>query len=135
MTERRKVDIVAEPIIYMDRSEVRAGKLPELKAAIAELAGFIEANEPRVLSYNVYFSDDGTRMTVIHVHPDVTSLEVHMKVAGPKFPAFAGFIRLQVIEIFGNPSETVLAQLAQKAQVLGTGVVLVHDRHAGFTRP
>lgn len=108
--------------------------LAPLKAAIAELAEFVEANEPRLLSYNVYFSADGTRMTVIHTHTDAASLETHMDVAGPKFPAFADFVHLEAIEIFGSPGEAILARLREKASLLGAGVVLVHDHHAGFHR-
>ncbi len=48
-----------------------------------ELVELIAANEPRIVAYNVYFSDDGTTMTVVHVHPDSASLERHMQVAGP----------------------------------------------------
>lgn len=43
----------AQPIVYVDTSEVRAGRLEELRAAMADLAEFVEANEPRLLAYNV----------------------------------------------------------------------------------
>ena len=76
-----------DEIVYIDTSDVREGALEELKTAMKELVDFVEANEPRLIAYNVYFSDDGTRMTVVHVHPDSASLEYHMEVAGP---AFAG---------------------------------------------
>jgi len=42
----------------------------------------------------VYFSDDGTRMSVLHINPNSASLERHMKVAGPKFPPIGEFIRV-----------------------------------------
>ena len=58
----------SEPIIYIDHSEVREGKLDELKTAMKELVELVEANEPRIIAYNVYFTEDGTRMTVVHVH-------------------------------------------------------------------
>jgi hypothetical protein len=55
----------------------------------------VQANEPQLLAYNVYFSDDGTRMSVLHIYPNSASLERHMKVAGPKFPPIGEFIRLK----------------------------------------
>ena len=79
---------MSEPIVYIDTSEIRAGKLEELKTAMKELVKFVEANEPRLIAYNVYLEEDGTRMTVVHLHPDSASLEFHMKVAGPAFPKF-----------------------------------------------
>jgi quinol monooxygenase YgiN len=76
---------MSDAIVYVDTSDVREGALEGLKAAIKELVDFVHANEPRLIAYNVYLSDDGTRMTVVHVHPDSASLEYHMEVAGPVF--------------------------------------------------
>lgn len=122
------------PVIYIDRSEVREGKLEELKTAMNELAGLVKANEPRIIAFNVYFTEDGTRMTVLHVHPDAASLEFHMKVAGPVFPKFAGFIKLLTIDIYGEASDNLVEPLRRKAQMLGNGTVQVYGLHAGFAR-
>jgi hypothetical protein len=121
-------------IAYLDTSEVRPGRLEELKTAVAELAAFVELNEPRIISYRVYFSADGSTMSVLHIHPDMASLEFHMKVAGPKFPPMARFVVMRTIEIFGRPSEELVAQLRAKASLLGSGAVIVRDFHAGFAR-
>ena len=121
-------------VAYLDTSEVRSGKLEELKTAMAELAAFVEQNEPRIISYSVCFSEDGSTMSVLHFHPDLASLEFHLKVAGPKFPPVAPLIKMKTIEIFGRPSEDLVAQLREKAQLLGTGSVIVRDIHAGFAR-
>ena len=40
------------------RPKVAPGRLKELKAAMDDLTEFVEANEPRLIAYNVYFSDD-----------------------------------------------------------------------------
>jgi hypothetical protein len=125
---------MSEPLVYIDTSEVREGALEELKGAIGELADFVEKSEPELISYNVYFSDDGSRMTVIHVHPDSASLDVHMDVAGPRFERFAGLVTLQSIDIFGEPSDKALAQLRDKVGLLGSGELTVHPPHAGFSR-
>ena len=69
-------------------SVVREGFLPDLKEAITGLAEFIEENEPQLLSYNAYFSDDGTHMSVVHVHADPASLDRHLEIAGPSLSRF-----------------------------------------------
>lgn len=120
--------------MYVDTSDVREGALDELKAAMKELVDFVEANEPRVIAYNVYFSDDGTRMAVVHVHPDSASLEFHMEVAGPVFRRMVEFVTLSSIHIYGDPSEKLVKQAHEKARLLGTGDVVVDALHAGFTR-
>jgi quinol monooxygenase YgiN len=122
-------------IVYIDTSDVREGALEELKAAIEELVDFIAVNEPRLIAYNVYFSDDGTRMTVVHVHPDSASLEYHMEVAGPAFLRFVELVTLSSIHIYGEPSEKLLKQLHEKTRLLGRGAAVVVDEwHAGFAR-
>ena len=121
-------------ILYLDTSEVRDGALEELKQAIEELVAFIEATEPRLIAYNVYLSDDGTRMTVVSLHPDSASLEYHMEVAGPQFRRFVDLVTLSSIHIYGEPSEEALRHAHEKAQLLGRGIVVVEPLHAGFAR-
>jgi quinol monooxygenase YgiN len=121
-------------ILYVDEADVREGTLDELKPAIRRLVDFIEANEPRLIAYNVYFTDDGSRMTVVSVHPDSESLEYHMKVAGPLFRQFVDLVTLSSIHIYGEPSEKVVEQAHEKAQLLGRSTVVVEPLYAGFTR-
>jgi hypothetical protein len=125
---------MTQPLVYLDISDVRDGSLEELKGAIAELADFVERNEPELISYNVYFSEDGSRMTVMHLHADPASLDYHMDVAGPRFGRFADLLTLSSIHIYGEPSEKALAQLRDKVRLLGSGEVIVHVPHAGFSR-
>ena len=125
---------MSQPLIYIDTSNVRRGALEELKSAIGDLADFVESHEPQIVSYSVYFSDDGGRMTVVHVHADSASLDYHMDVAGPRFGRFADLLTLSSIHILGAPSEKAIKQLEDKVRLLGTGEVTVHPPHAGFGR-
>jgi hypothetical protein len=125
---------VTDQIVFLDTSEIQEGKLEELRRAVAELAKFVEANEPDPISYQVFFSDDGRRMTVLQIHSDSASMERHMEVAGPVFAKFADLLVLRTIDIYGSPSEKVVEQLRRKARLLGTATVAVHDRQAGFAR-
>jgi quinol monooxygenase YgiN len=122
------------PIIYVDNSEVREGRLEELKDAIKELAELVKAKEARILGYNVYFTDGGKRMTVIHIHRDSASLEFHMQVAGPAFAKFVDYVKMLTIDVYGDINEGLLDQLRKKAQMLGNGRVTAHEFHAGFAR-
>jgi hypothetical protein len=123
-----------DALVYVDTSVVRDGALEELKAGMQELADFVAANEPRLVAYNVYFSADGTTMTVVHVHPDSASLEYHLEVAGPMFRRLAELVRLSSIHIYGEPSESALKQSLEKARLWGHDEVTVQALHAGFTR-
>jgi quinol monooxygenase YgiN len=125
---------MSEPIVVIDRSEIREGKLEELRTAVRELVEFVTSNESLPISYNVYLTPDGTRMTVIQMHPDSASMEFHMRAAASEFPKFADLLDLSAMEIFGKPSDALLQQIRQKAEMLGNATVLVHDHHAGFAR-
>ena len=41
------------PILVVDSSEIRAGKLGEVKAGVDELVAFVEANEVEPLAYDI----------------------------------------------------------------------------------
>lgn len=125
---------MADHILYVDRSTVHPGKLNELRTAMGELVDFVESNEPDILSYEVYFSADEDRMTVVHTHDDPASLEFHMEVAGPEFPLIGEFIELESIDVYGNPGEDLVQRLREKASTLGTGRVSVHDLYGGVDR-
>ena len=125
---------MGEPLIVLDRSEIREGKREELERGIGELAAFVEGNESDPISYQVFFGEDSALMTILQVHPDSASMERHMELAGPVFAKFADLVVLRTIDIYGSPSEKVLEQLRRKAELLGTAAVTVHDLRAGFAR-
>ena len=126
---------MSELIVYIDHSDIREGRLPEVRAGIQELADFVDTHEPQLLAYGFYIDEEGMRMTLIAIHPDSSSLELHMEVGGPAFRKFIELIDLRGIEIYGRPSDRVLEQLQQKVEMMGeNGTVVVHDRYAGFAR-
>lgn len=126
---------MSEPVVYVDQSDVRTGKLTELKEAMAELAEFVESHEPQLLSYGFFLDEGEARMTVVAVHPDAASMEYHMDIGGLRFRKFAELLQLRSIDVYGQPSEKVVQQLREKAAMLGEGDGLtVHRLHAGFTR-
>jgi hypothetical protein len=125
---------MSEPIVSIDTSEIRQGKLDDLKGAVAELVEFVESNEDRPIVYDIFFDRAGTLMTVVQVHPDSESMEHHMTVAGPAFAGFSELVTLSTLDVYGEPSEALLEQLRRKVQLLGPATVVVHDLQDGFTR-
>ena len=125
---------MSELIVSIDTSQIREGKLDDLKEAIVELVTFVESNEDRPIVYGIFLDQSGTLMTVVQVHPDSESMEHHMRVAGPAFTGFAELVTLSTLDVYGEPSEALLEQLRRKVQLLGPATVVVHDLHAGFAR-
>jgi hypothetical protein len=122
------------PIVYVDTSTIREGKLEELKTAMPALVSFVENNVPRVISYGFFLDPVEGQMTVVAVHPDSECLEFHMDVGNEEFRKFSSLIELSGIDVYGSVSEAVVERLERKAQMLGTGTVTVHAQYAGFDR-
>lgn len=125
---------MSEPLISIDTSLIRDGRLDELKEAVTELVEFVRSNEPRPIAYEIYFDEARSRMTVVQVHPDSASMEYHMTIAGPAFAGFAELVTLSTLDVYGKPSEELLELLRRKVQMLGDATVIVHDLQAGFAR-
>ena len=93
----------------------------------------IEAREPQLISYGFYIDEASSKMTVVAVHPDSASLELHMDIGSAEFRKLAHLLTLTAIECYGQPSERALEQLQQKAAALGDGGTVVSvGRFAGF---
>ena len=121
-------------IYYLDFSIIRPGKLSELKNVVKELVEFVDLKEARLISYNIYFNEEGSQMSLLQIHPDSASLEFHLELGGPIFLKFKDLIQLLTIQIYGEPSENLLKQLHRKAQMLGNAKVTIHNLQAGFSR-
>lgn len=122
------------PIVYVDFSDIDAGRVDELRLAISELVSFVKQREPQLVEYGFYVDPAEATMAVVAVHPDSASLELHLRVGGPEFLKVGQFIRLRAIEVFGAVPEHVIELLRQKAERLGGAAVRIHQQTAGFTR-
>lgn len=126
---------MTEPILYIDRSRIKPGRLDDVKRKTAELTEFIEQREGRLLFYGFSIDEETHRMTVLAIHPDADSVELHMDVGAEAFREFADLLEMEAIEVYGRPSSRVLEQLDGKARDLGgAGSVTVGTLHAGFSR-
>ena len=125
---------MSSPVLVVDSSDIREGKLEEVKAGVDDLVAFVEANEAEPLAYEIYFDQAGRQMTVVQIHPDSASLERHLTVAAPVFRQFADLLTMGRVDVYGAVSEAALGQMRGKAQLLGDAAVVVHELHSGFSR-
>jgi hypothetical protein len=122
-----------EPIVYIDHSDIREGSLDELKTGVERVAAFIAEREPQLIAYGFYIDEVAATMTVVAVHPDSASLELHLDVGGAEFRRLAPLLTLTGIECYGRPSPRALEQIRQKAAALGNGATVISiGRFAGF---
>jgi hypothetical protein len=123
------------PFIFIATNRLKPGKLDAERQRVPGLCDFIEANEPRVLAFNEYASEEGTEVGVVQVHPDVESFAFHMDVVRDRASrAYAETLDATTsIQVYGTPTAAIFEMLKRSA---GAGVVFsVKPYHlGGFTR-
>jgi hypothetical protein len=123
------------PFIFIATNRLKRGKLEDERKRVPELCDFIEANEPRLIAFNEYASEDGTEVGVVQIHPDAESMEFHMDVVAERAArAYAETLEATTsIQVYGALSDAVLEMLSRQA---GAGVPLTVKRYhlGGFTR-
>jgi hypothetical protein len=120
--------------MIIDSSQVRPGRLGDLKSAYSELAQFVETHEPRIIAYEIYLDVANTIINVLQVHPDSASAEFHLDLASDAYSNFTQLLSLNKIDVYGSPSEGLLSRLWDKARLLGNAKVIIHTPQTGFAR-
>lgn len=120
------------PFIMMSKSRVRPGKAQAYAAWCAEMFADVEEQEPRLLAFNQWTTEDHASSVVIQVHPDAESFEYHLKLFGERVKEAFEYIDVEAIEIYGAPSPFVEQFVSHGLEGLS---VTIHPLHqCGFTR-
>jgi hypothetical protein len=125
------------PFIFISQSRIKEGRLDDFKRSLREMAEFVEANEPRVIAFEAYLSDDDTEVTGVQIHPDADSMAFHMQVAFEKIMEFDQYLDTQSVEVYGVPNDVVLGMMKQIADQFGESGMSLRvrtDPVGGFTR-
>jgi quinol monooxygenase YgiN len=102
---------MSEPIVFITHFKVKEGKLEALKQFAEAMTEHIKAEKPGTVAFIQYLNEEETEQTVIHVFPDADAFDKHVE--GVAERARAGFEFIEPIsrEIYGMPSEKVLATM------------------------
>jgi hypothetical protein len=120
------------PFIVVSRSRLKPGKEDAYAAWRTEMFRDVEEQEPRLLAFNEWDSDDDTSSVVIQVHPDAESFEYNLKLFGERVQEALDYIEAEGVEIYGPPSPFVEQLVTHRVPGMP---VTVHPLHkAGFTR-
>ena len=106
---------MAEPFIFIGTYTIKEGKLEEFKRYWPQFVEFVEESEPRLIAFNAYVDEDGREVGIVQVHPDVDSMEFHMKLIREHVEqAFAEFLAGTVgMQIYGTITDSALATMEQ----------------------
>ena len=121
------------PLIFISRSTVKPGKREQYREHLLAANEIVDSEEPRMIGFNTYWSEDGSDTSTVQIHPDEESVDTHLKIffgrlADRAFDALATY----EIDIYGSPSEATLQAMSELPGVT-LRVLPVHL--AGFLRP
>jgi hypothetical protein len=125
---------MGEPFTFIGMYTIKQGKLEDFKRYWPEFVEFVEESEPRLIAFNAYVDEEGSEVGIVQVHPDVESMEFHMKLIREHVEhAFAEFLDGTVgLQVYGPISGLALEMIDQLA---GTVPLTVHPHGiGGFTR-
>jgi hypothetical protein len=125
---------MSAPFAYVGTWTIKPGKQEAAKKFLTEHAAFIEENEPRMIAFHVYFDEDESTASVVQVHPDSESMELHMQVIAEHMgDAFEVIDTILSEQYFGPMSES-LAETLAKWETPEVTVTKMPVHTAGFTR-
>jgi hypothetical protein len=122
------------PFIYIGTYDIKPDRLDVARKRIAELIDFVETNEPQMIAFHCFLDEEGSKFTVVQLHPDSASMEFHMQVNAKHFATSFEFLDTQFTEQFyGTISDSLAAELA-KWDEPGVQVIRMPVHEGGFTR-
>lgn len=100
---------MSAPFIYVATYEVLEGRFDDAVESLEEHAEFIEANEPRMISFNVYGNEEVGTVSIVQVHIDSSSMDFHMELVAQHISdALTDYLGSAVdTQIFGQGTSTV----------------------------
>jgi hypothetical protein len=124
---------MTQPLIYVGTYQIKEGKRDDLARYWRDFVDFVEASEPRLIAFNAYVNDEGNEIAIVQVHPDVDSMEFHIKVIREHVEHAAWeFLGDAVSEhLYGAVSDSVLETMRQFG---GLEFEVTPNGIGGFTR-
>src|SRR5262249_21728873 len=104
------------------------------KKFLSKHAALVESAEPRLIAFHVYFSEEGRTGTVVQVHPDSASMELHMQVIAEHMSAAFDVIDTILSEQYYGPMSESLSRTLAQWETPGVAVTKMPVHEAGFTR-
>lgn len=122
------------PFIYIGTYSIKSDKFEEAKTGLHECVDLVETNEPRLIAFNTYLDEERSKVSIVQVHPDVASMEFHLKVITEHLSsAFDYLDTTESEQVYGTPTEALAESLREYADP-GVPVTFMPIYEGGFTR-
>jgi hypothetical protein len=120
------------PFIVKSVSRIHPGKAEAYQPVAAEFCRVAQENEPRLLAFHIYVTEDRSSEVVIQIHPDAESMQHHLQVMGEKVRETFAYTDFESLEIYGQPNEALSEWIPRVTE--GIPFTLHPVQWGGFTR-
>lgn len=124
---------MSEPIVFISHFKVKEGKLDSLKRQSQKVTEQIQSDKPGTVAFLQYSNEEGTALSIIHVFPDADAFDQHVAGVEERAKKAVEFIEPTSREVYGMPSEQVLAMLKPPDES-GIDFQIMPDRTGGYIR-
>jgi quinol monooxygenase YgiN len=127
---------MSTPLIAISTVGIKEGMLEDFRRTYKEVVETVREHEPRLIAFHGFVNKDGTEMTIIQVHPDTASMDLHMQVLRDKLGEHVAralgpeLIEPKRVEYYGTPPQSALEM---DQQIPGLAVDIRPTHVAGFT--
>ena len=125
---------MAEPIVFISRSRIVAGKRPEFESAFAGVVDLIRATKPRTALFAAYVDESDTEVKIVHVFPDAAAMADHFEGSDDRTQSVSNLIVPTDFDVYGRAPAPAIDQLRREAAAAGGRVEVLPHPIGGFLR-
>ena len=129
LADRPRSDLVSEPIVFISRNRIKAGRANDFREHYQASIQFTKAGKPGTHAQLAYMSEDATEVVIVRVFPSADALDQQIHGADERSKKTYELIEPAGIEILGTPNPSTLEKMKT---IAGSGVsVSIRPQYAG----
>lgn len=124
---------MSAPFVLITTHQLRPGRASDVDDLSRRYQQRLHDAEPGLRAFHAHLSDDGSRLSLLHVLDDSAAAEHHIAVAGPFIAEAQETLSNTRVEVYGVPGPALQAALDHNADA-GTPISVQSRVVAGFNR-
>jgi hypothetical protein len=123
---------MGQPFVYVGINKIKKGKLDAFKKFWPEHVELCKTTEPRLIVFHAFLNEQGSKVAIVQVHPDNSSMQTHMQVISQALGHAGEWLEGTESEnVYGLPYEGMIESWKE----YGADEINVFPNHVGgFTR-
>ena len=123
-----------EPIVFISHFRIKPDQFDAFRAHFQEGAAELHVAKPRTVAFLAYTDEAATRLSIVHLFPDIDAMDLHFEGAEGRSEAAFEFLEPDGWEIYGAPSTAALTMMKRGAALAGVTLTVQPGHIGGFLR-